>query len=317
VGTPEAIGAIKRIEGAARAWSLVPPTISLDRAVHPASHYGDYAPRPFAQIEGPGGTTYALVIGGYMGGRDVFLTTTQVPAVLSGWSRPLLIPNRAPFGIRDATVTWSGEGRLRLEFSAATDNDPVVLMPMEQRPGTRPAQRQSWDVNIADIRRDTDGDGWTDIEEDRLGTRRDKMDSDDDGMNDGVDVCPMHTPSPAEHLDLEATILKKVFFAAYGIHGSRDVLLVRGNSRPLQLWGSLGPVLYGVDRSEWINKWGSGPPILSWKLDTLKLDATSGDTATVTYADFEASLASAGYTATLRRINGEWVVTKLVMNWIS
>jgi hypothetical protein len=41
-------------------------------------------------------------------------------------------------------------------------------------------------------------------------------------------------------------------------------MLAKGNSRPLQLWGLGGPVLFGVDRADWIVKYGGALPLLNW-----------------------------------------------------
>ena len=46
-------------------------------------------------------------------------------------------------------------------------------------------------------------------------------------------------------------------------------------------------------------------------------DSAGTDVAVVDFGDFEAAMAAAGYTATLKRIDGEWFVVKIVMNWIS
>ena len=317
IGSSDAIAAVHRVEERARAWSLRPATVSFGRQVHPASHFTDNTREPFVRIIGPDGMTYGLVPLDTLAGRDVFLTTTRTSAVTSSWSRPVLLANRLDqhiAGITQPALRLLDTDHLQFEFTTVTDpKDAVALASWPAAPAAA-TTRQVWNISISETRKDTDGDGWTDIEESRLGLRRDQRDSDEDGIPDNLDVCPNYAPSPTEAGDPEAAILQKVFFAAYGIHESPQVLMVRSGSRPLQLWGSRGPVLYGVDRSEWFSRWGDAPPELSWKLASF--DAAAGS-ATVTFSDFEAALAAAGYTATLRRIDGDWFVVSIVENWIS
>jgi len=314
IGTPAAIAAIRRIEAAARSWKPWSERMNLDRVPHPAAHMGDGEFRPFVQIAGNDAVTYGLIAMSLLGGSDVFLTTSRAPRLSSEWTRPNLVSQRAPFGISDPMLTWTGPGWLQLEFSAVASRDSrTVLVPIEPPAGPLPSGRQTWAISIPNVIADRDRDGWTDVEERRIGLRFDTADSDGDGIRDDVDVCPNYAASPTEATDVEAAILRKVFFAGYGIHRSHDLLLVSGASRPLQLWGSRGPVLYGVDRSQWVAEWGGlGPPILNWKLRAL-----AADTATVQFGDYVANMAAAGYTATLKRIDGEWFVVAVVMNWIS
>lgn len=312
IGSVDAIAAARRIETAARDWPLVPPTVTLVDEIHPASHFGDRHPMPFATVAGPGGSTYALFALDALGGRDVFLAVR--PPGSASWARPLLVPNRTDLGLTEPALTWMDSGHLRLDFRVPTDPRQAILRVWNRPPSTLDGTRQHWDISVSAVRHDADGDGWTDIEEARLGLRPDDRDSDSDGIPDGEDVCPNYAATPTESADPEVAILQKVFFAAYGIHESPFVLLVNGRSRPIQLWGSRGPVLFGVDRSEWIQRFGAGPPELSWKVT--QLDGRAG-TAIVTFSDFEGAMAAGGYTATLRRIDGDWFVVSVTENWIS
>src|SRR5688572_2624376 len=73
LGTRDALAAIHRIEAAARAWTLVPDRVNLERVSHPAGHFGDPNPEPFAQVTAPNGVTYALIQMDRLGGVDAFL----------------------------------------------------------------------------------------------------------------------------------------------------------------------------------------------------------------------------------------------------
>jgi len=307
IGSADAVAALRRIETDARSWSLLPSTISMGRYPHPAGHFSDYDLQPIATIADAGGTTYGVIRGRFLGGADIFLTSTRHPNDASSWSRPLLIPGGLPDQIEGATMAWDGPGALVLTFMPVPPGRRTTATDL-----LAPSGLQTRRFVLEDVKRDRDADGWTDLEEARLGLDPRKADSDGDGVADGLDVCPKYAPSPMEGDDEEAAILRKAFFAGYGIHWSRDVLLVSGNSRPLQLWGSKGPVLFGVDRSEWLRKYGSAPPLLSWKLTTV-----SATDATVTLSDFEGAMAGGGYTAKLRKIGGEWFVVSYLMNWIN
>jgi hypothetical protein len=320
LGSAGSIAALRRVEARARGWSLVPPIVSLDANPHPSGHFSDSNRRPFAQVRSPDGVIFSLIELRRLGGVDAFLTMSRTPDDPSSWSRPLLVPNRSTAGIVDPELTLIGDGQLRLEFAVPTAADTNVHLrhfgpqpPSSQKPAEG---RQVWLISTAVVTRDTDGDGWTDLEEGRLGLNPRDPDSDHDGIPDGKDVCPGYAASPLEAADVEAAMIQRVFFAAYGLHASPDVLLVSGSSRPVQLWGSRGPVLFGVDRSEWLRNWLDAPPLLSWKVKSMTSDG-GAETAVVEFSDYEGALAAAGYTATFRRLDGEWFVVKITRNWIS
>ena len=269
IGSPESIAVARRIESAARAWPLLPAQAPLDLMTHPSGHFSDSKPRPFAQVTAPDGMTYGVIQLSRLGGLDAFLMRTETPDDPSSWSRPRLLSERSVSGMVDPALTWVNVSTLRLDFSTPLPGvEGAILRPSGPRPPSAPApgDRQHWTLVLDEISRDSDGDGWTDIEERRLGTDPRDADSDDDGITDERDVCPRHSPSPFENGDIEVAIIQKVFFAGYGIHASPDVLLVSGSSRPVQLWGSRAPVLFGVDRSDWFKQWSSAPPLLSWKV---------------------------------------------------
>jgi len=317
LGTPAALAAARRVEVEARTWPLVPASVNLDEMPHPSGHFSDSRVEPFAQTTAPDGVTYAVIALDRLGGLDVFLMTSRTPSDRASWSRPLLVPDRAPDGIAEPKLSWVGDGdRLRLDFTVpATPQAPTVLRAQTPRRSAATGA-QVWTISLAAIRKDTDRDGWTDLEERRLLLNETVTDTDGDGIPDGLDVCPNYATGPFEDSGDEAAILRKVFFAGYGIYGSQGLYIVASGSRPLQLWGSRAPVLY-TDAGNWRSNWGGIPPVLSWKVKSMSRDSAGTDVALVGFGDFEAAMAAAGYTATLRRIEGEWFVVKIVMNWIS
>jgi hypothetical protein len=313
IGTTESIAAIHRIEDEARRTPLVPPTIALGRLPHPSRHFGDSTLALSASISSNDGITYGVVRGNFMGGDELFLISTRSPNDSAGWSRPLLIPNSrvAPTMLTDVSLTWDGAGQLVCRYVAPSAR-PITADPQMRMLAPPIEGPQEIRIVISAVTVDSDGDGWTDVEERRLGLRPDRVDSDGDGIPDAADVSPQYAPSPTESEDVEATILARTVFAGYGLTGARAVMLAKGNSRPLQLWGLGGPVLFGVDRADWIVKYGGALPLLNWKLSHL-----SETDATVVIGDFEGGLAAAGYTARLRKIQGEWIVVSYRMDWIS
>lgn len=318
IGSPEALAAARRVEEAARKWPLLPAAVSLDLLPHPSGHFGDAPKKPFVSTKSSDGLTYALIDLYRFGGLDAFLITSKTPEDATTWSRPRLLPHRSTHGIVDPVLTFAGPGVLLLEFDIPADPKAyAILRPLPPSPATTTAARQRWEIALADVNKDTDGDGWSDIEEKRLVLDWTSVDTDRDGSPDGNDICPNHAPSPFEGNDEEARILKKVFFAGFGLLYSQDLLLVGGNARPLQFWGSRAPVLVGVDRSEWIRQWNRAPPRVSWNVKSVSQDASGVRTAVVEFSDFVGALAAAGYTATLKHLDGEWFVVKIVMNWIS
>jgi hypothetical protein len=107
----------------------VPVSVSLDRMPHPSGHFSDGQVEPFAQVTAPGGLTYALIALDRLGGLDVFLMTSRTPADRASWSRPLLVPDRAPDGIAEPKLSWVGDGdRLRRKRRAGAP-------PAARRPG--------------------------------------------------------------------------------------------------------------------------------------------------------------------------------------
>ena len=315
IGTKNALEAIRRVENKARNWrTVLAPLTPL--IVHPIAHVSDWREvEPFISITVPDGTTYGLISLALRGGTDVFLvnkTETSGP-----WSRPYLLPHRPTLGIQRPQLQWAGDRRLILTFDSMTARQrPFAVLPPFQTTLPATSQPQTWTIVLDEVTRDTDADGLTDTEEDRLQLRRDKPDSDDDGVADGEDASPGYPASPLESTDTEAAILRKAFFATFGVHGSQSVLIVDGRSRPLQLWGSRGPVLFGIDALAWHGRALGTPPRLSWRLEGIT-NTGSIETATVKMSDYEGPLSAAGYTVTLTRLDGEWFVTKLMMDWIS
>jgi hypothetical protein len=308
LGNKESLAAIQRLEAAAQKITLTPATASISAAIHPAFHFGDGPRRLLAQVQAADGATYALIPDGLMGADDLFLISTKTPDDPQSWSRPLLL--EIPFGdITDLSLALKDAHTLVLHF---TQNPPRPRMPGEERlplsvpssqPATQPGPHERT-LDLDAIRKDTDRDGWTDIEEKRLGLDPANPDADGDSLRDGDDPCPRFAPPPNAARDEQTQILQRAIYATFGISGSRCLLLVDDKSPPVQLWGYAGPVLYNINREQWLKDHGSGGIFVGWKL------TIEGNDATVDIKDWEGYLAGGSQKVFLCKIDGQWYVVE-------
>jgi hypothetical protein len=314
IGTTQSIAAIKRIEERARRTSLTPKYIPLNISTHPGWHFSDSQIKPLAQTVSSDGTTYAIIIDFILGDLDLFLTSSKTPEDDSSWTRPVLIPRRVYRGIRDATLSMKGSDELTFSF---TQEKPPgrALMEGTFDPGPQsPAiGKQEWKLSIKEIERDSDGDGWTDAEEERLGLDPHKKDSDGDGLPDGEDVCPNYAPPPSDLNDEDAMILQRAIFATFGLSGSRYLLLVGEKSRRLQLWGLSGPVIYGQTVQSWSKRHQYGAVYVDWRIRK----RLPNNEVIVEIVDYEGPLAAGGQDVRLRKIGNEWFVISRRTTWVS
>ena len=313
IGTRESLAAVQRIEAKAREVIPAPATVPLDIWTHPCWHFGDKKVKLMASAVTADGTTYGIVNSTILGDEcDIFLVSSRTPDDLSSWSRPRLIPHRLYRGVKDPALAAAGDRSLRLTYvQEEPPGRPIMsgtLAPGEEAPTLGP---QEVTLSVADIERDTDGDGWTDVEEGRLGLDPQKADSDGDGLPDGKDICPNYAPEEGDTTDEEAQVIAKAFFATFGLSDSRHIVLMEEGTRPVQLWGYAGPVLYGdvVRKWRWTHDYGG--VFLKWKA------TIDGDTARVDFSDWEGGAAGSGQFVELRKIDGTWSVTNWQTTWIS
>jgi len=288
IGTPDALAAIDRVERTLDAQPLTPPTVSLDRWPAPGLHMGDTPATLVAKITAPDGTTYGVVPANLLGGADFFLVSTRTPDDAANWSRPKLIASAASFRYGDATsLAWAGPRTLTFTVGARTLS-----------------------IALDEVERDSDGDGWTDREEARLGTNPRDRDSDGDGLPDGRDVCPLFARPAVNRADEATAILQKAIFAAYAVTGSRNLLYVTPGSARVHVAGYGGPILF--DRAMPKNGNGEGGTWVRWKI--ARRDAT---TAVVDLSDWEGMLAAGGVDVRLTKVGAAWVVVSVRTTSIS
>ena len=120
------------------------------------------------------------------------------------WTRPILAgPPKAGIWSFAARLAPAPRGLL-VEFH----NRPGVVTPL--------VVPESITIDLGAVATDSDGDGWTDMEEGQLGLNPARADSDGDGLDDGRDVCPLYAAPPGEADDEEAQ-------KSFGAHSSQPM----------------------------------------------------------------------------------------------
>lgn len=314
ISTPESIAAIKRIEDRARKITPVTAYSTPGDFIHPGWHFSDAQRRPIAQVTTRDGITYALIVSSLLGDLDMFLISSKTPEDGASWTRPLLVPNSLYRGIKEPRLSINGSDELVFSF-VQEGPPPRALMEGTFDPGPKaPAMGpQAWKLSIKEIQKDSDRDGWTDIEELRMGLDPKNKDTDSDGVPDGQDVCPNFSLREEDQNDEEVRIFAKAIFATFGIGGSRHLLLVGSNQKRVHVWGYAGPVIYGQDVKSWSKAHQYGAVYVSWRLRK-RISETE---VVVEIVDYEGPLAAGGQDVRLRKVGNEWLVIKRETTWVS
>jgi len=186
-------------------------------------------------------------------------------------------------------------------------------------------------VNNKDIRRDSDGDGLTDLEEKRLGTDPHKADTDGDGDPDGVDPWP-NVRGEAK-TDLQE-VLAAVFEARFHFDESEGPAIVDlpKEVRPFEMPGRRGPTLWGTDDpSDRLGDlracYENGVALISFRADPNNNGSVRENKLVIWNQDHtEAKLCinsaygglnAAEYNAVVRKFGDEWVVVSMVIGIVS
>jgi hypothetical protein len=266
-------------------------------------NYGDSQVKTLAEADGPEGLHYIVTNVGPMR-DDLYLLAPKV----SGEAPPRPMPMASPivaWMITDIQMTLQGK-RLVLACQLRELQRPPPINEAANLT-TDAAGRKIWTLAIADVLRDSDQDGWTDLEEQHMRLDPRNPDSDGDGILDGRDDCPDYRLPAGGEKDEEAQILQRAFFATYGLSGSRDLIQIGPESRKVHLWGYPGPIIFNK------TGWGSNPVgfpvsyVLSKKTET---------EAVVSIED-GGGMGAGGQEIILRRVAGEWVVVRRKPLWVS
>lgn len=306
LATVESLAAVERIERQARGQSIVPRTVPLGVWAHPSWHFADSKIAPLAQARTPEGRTYGIVVSFLLGAMEPFLISTAAPEDPTSWSRPLLVPGQGQIfmNLREARLTSESDELLKFDNIQETsrvpkraDGTPDFAKVEIQR------TNQHLEIQLAEVLRDTDQDGWTNLEEERLGLDPNKSDTDGDGLADGMDPCPNYAPAKGDETNEDVLILQKAVFAAFGLSGSRQLLLVGPNSPKVQIWGYAGPIIFQKDTgAAWREKYGAGGLFVTWEV------TRTGDEARVRLSDYVGPTGGGSQFIQLKRIQGKWIV---------
>jgi hypothetical protein len=298
IGTDESLRAVDRIEADAKRWRPDDP-LRLGRFPHPGWHMGDNTVNANWSAQ-QDGVTYAVFIDFVFGDMDLLLISQNADGT---WSRPHLVPAKLYRGMRDIELKAGAPGTLVFSFTQDAPPERRIMEGTFDRGATAPILGcRELVINIADVLRDSDHDGLTDVEEQRLGLSPNNPDTDGDGIPDGDDTAPDFAPSTRSDEDL---ILQKAVFATFGISGARYTMFA-GNVVPIQPWGSRAYLIYNKQPSNY------GAVRVTWKI-TKKTDTT----AVVELSDGEGPLAAGGVNVTLARKRGTWYVVSVQTTWIS
>jgi len=166
----------------------------------------------------------------------------------------------------------------------------------------------------ATIRRDTDGDGLTDLVEARLGTDPKRPDTDGDGLPDGVDPCPTVAPHPLNEIEKVAQAALNAYF--FDDEDDRPHLLGLSGVKPFEIYGCSGTVLWDAPgQISPVSKLFGGGTVFIW---LFYVDATHPKSALVagfspdhrtahTYLrGMVATLSGHQVEITLKKLGGDW-----------
>jgi hypothetical protein len=279
LATPESLAAVARIESAARKTPLLPATVRLGLWSNASFHSADTDVKPLAQAKAEDGTTYALLSGNLLGPTRTFLTWTKTPDDPSSWSRP--IPTALGRPTAQSTLAFRDKQTLVVGGVEGAPGETVLLLPQ--------------------TRKDSDSDGWTDLEEELLGLDPMKRDTDGDGVADGEDQSPDQPFASDAARSEQEQMIQAAVFASFGLSGSRMVIRVDPRMEKLPFWGYPGPILYKSPQQPA----GPGNPLMSFSW--MVRQVTDTEAVVTVYDSFGAGMLGSQQ-LNLRKTGERWYV---------
>jgi hypothetical protein len=302
LNTAAARRAIARIERTARHVAVdLPRAVFDDRYDHRPG-----GPSPVKMVKAPDGYEYSFLYHRLVG-FGVALTWRKSAA--DPWGRPVLLPVELRDGQRffqTVRVTTHAGGGIDIEY------EETEWRFSSGHPMSRPVRR-SFATSLSELARDSDADGWTDIEEQRMGLDPRNPDTDGDGIPDGRDSCPNWRSRNAGSVDETEIVLQKTALALFGLPGAErfGLLLAGPNAYRISLIGSAGPLVYGR-AADARSAWGLGACWVDWQIVRRTPTAT-----TVALTMASGDLAFRWYEVYLQNQGGTWVVVLVTLVAVS
>jgi len=189
-------------------------------------------------------------------------------------------------------------------------------------------------VGNASLRKDTDGDGWTNLVEQRLGTNPAKPDTDGDGLIDSRDKNPLVAPHPLGEVQ---QVLAAAFEARFRFIGERNVpclVQLPEGVEPFELSGWDWIIVTQGARGESpltklvgegiaaVSFWApsfdlSGGAVRGRERTSVILWNQERTEAKLELETYYGGLNATGYDIRLRKSGEHWVVIEATMQWIS
>lgn len=181
----------------------------------------------------------------------------------------------------------------------------------------------------AEVRKDTDADGLTDLVEARLGTDPAIADTDKDGLRDDVDPCPNAAPRALGDREkiVAAAVAAQFFENDWGVPAVISVEKVE----PFEMAGYPRPLVWTLGRREGTlgSMYGGGVNSISFgsvirdfdqkipeDADWLEISA-DGKTAHTMISRYSGGLNGEGVEVVLKKVGDEWFVIDLITRFVS
>lgn len=347
IGTPEALAVIDELRTSrsrrAAPWAPEIHEGTSGRRFDDAGMFG--APVTGAageeagpRAESPDGSVVALVAYAAGGVSDLWLRSSKVAGgaflftgVTSTYGLGIYSVAPTKRGA-DVVVSRSASGPM----CAACTMIEAEMAPPEGEAQDGPA-KQRVAVRWADLTRDTDRDGWTDLLERRLRTDPARADTDGDAIADGLDPAPRGSGPASSGACAREAVLTAAFFAEFGLSASTVPIFVVGPAEVnLQYEGYPGPVIYltdeeadalqaevGLDGASYFSfaqRFEEGPdgeahPVGS-PLDMVEF-SPDGTRAVLDVSEFRGRLNAEGHRVELTCLQGRWYPVSVTRTWIS
>lgn len=180
----------------------------------------------------------------------------------------------------------------------------------------------------ASIRKDSDGDGLTDLVERRLGINPNNADTDGDGLKDSIDPCPDAAPRTLGDTEkIVAACVEAHFFESDGWYRTPAVIAVEG-VKPFQMSGYPGILLWDVAGTHSLHAvYGGGTnqigimaprdfddkgpekPMIVYSTDRM--------TAETMISRYSGGLNGEGVYVKLKKVGDEWFVVDMQTRFVS